>query len=438
MVRILIVATLLASALCGAIAIWAIATGDYFRSPVRLAVYIILPSAVALIGLACLFLGGRARALFVAYGVAGATGAVGCELFLQWQRAPEPRMLGAAGERDAAASARLRHEGGRAFPHLCSALAEARPRAGSVVSPIVVDGAPVQILTGLADNRLALDGIREARTDSHGFNNPPDQWRPGEVQILVVGDSFAFGVGAPFGAGFVDHLRTRTGITVNLACGGNGPLSELGTLVEYGRILKPKLVVWTYFEGNDLAKDLGREMETAILPRYLAAAFTQDLYARRNAIDRAIEAYLAQPPVPTKVPGSARRPGLSWASVARLEYLRTALGMSYGYRTRDLRDFARVLARAKEEVNAWGGRLVFAYVPGEARYASATARWDADGYKQGVVSVVRGFALEIVDFDAEFRRVRPDPRQLFAGHFTPEGHRIAGDVLAERLRRHMP
>jgi len=40
----------------------------------------------------------------------------------------------------------------------------------------------------------------------------------------------------------------------------NGPLAELASLVEYGPLIKPKTVIWLYYEGND-PTDLGRELE---------------------------------------------------------------------------------------------------------------------------------------------------------------------------------
>lgn len=46
--------------------------------------------------------------------------------------------------------------------------------------------------------------------------------------------------------------------TLNLGMGGIGPLHELAILKEYGSVVRPKVVLWVYYEGNDLA-DLSHE-----------------------------------------------------------------------------------------------------------------------------------------------------------------------------------
>ncbi|APR88151.1 hypothetical protein A7982_13500 [Minicystis rosea] len=60
-------------------------------------------------------------------------------------------------------------------------------------------------------------------------------------------------------------------------------------LRELGPVLRPKVVVLFFYEGNDL-RDLNREKASS-LARYLDPAYTQDLFARREAIDRALAAY---------------------------------------------------------------------------------------------------------------------------------------------------
>ena len=435
-------ATILLIALGSIASIWAISTGEFFRSPVRLIGHIILPGILALTGFAFLFVSARARAMFVACALSAVGALVSFEVYLQLRGAPTAQVLGGAGEAGASAVAQNYRQEGRAFPHICDAMVPVRVEGTQVVSPISIDGVPIQILTGLAENRLALPANAarvDRRTDLLGFNNPPEQWRPGAVRALVVGDSFTFGFGAPLGEGFVDHFRSSIGTTVNLGCGGNGPLSELATLVEYGRILRPKLVVWAFYEGNDLRNDLGREAATALLPRYLDSTFKQDLYKRREAIDRAVEIYLqshrAQTPAPAAK--SAASPWQIVNDVVRLEYLRMSLGLMYGYKQADFELFTRIMGRARDEVRNWGGALVFAYIPARGRYESIVARWDTDSYKQGVLSMVESLGIHIVDFDAEFRRVVDDPRTLFAGHFTPEGHALAGKFLAMKVRSHL-
>ena len=49
---------------------------------------------------------------------------------------------------------------------------------------------------------------------------------------------------------------------------GHGPLLEYATFIEYGKFLKPKKVLWFYYEGNDF-NGLNIEKQSKILKSYL-------------------------------------------------------------------------------------------------------------------------------------------------------------------------
>ena len=102
---------------------------------------------------------------------------------------------------------------------------------------------------------------------------------------MVLGDSFAHGAGLQDGEDAVSLLRADFPNSVNLGNGGNGPLTALATLREYGPKLKPHVVVYLYYEGNDLS-DLSKEEESPLLMRYLEdPSRSQNLHARHTAIN---------------------------------------------------------------------------------------------------------------------------------------------------------
>jgi hypothetical protein len=86
--------------------------------------------------------------------------------------------------------------------------------------------------------------------DSLGFRNDRDYLR---APIIVLGDSFAE-------AGLVaaedllpTRLARRLGVDIaNLGQSGYGPQQELIVLKRYGLKLQPRIVLWLFFEGNDL------------------------------------------------------------------------------------------------------------------------------------------------------------------------------------------
>lgn len=62
-------------------------------------------------------------------------------------------------------------------------------------------------------------------------------------------------------------------------------LFGLASLVEYGPILRPKLVAWFFYEGNDLI-DLELERRSPLLMRYLQEGSVRAWPSnRRSSID---------------------------------------------------------------------------------------------------------------------------------------------------------
>lgn len=84
--------------------------------------------------------------------------------------------------------------------------------------------------------------------------------RPGTYRVVTLGDSFTFDSGeVPYPLHYTvlvrDGLRRRLGKPVeliNLAIPGSGPLLQKRMLEIEGLRLKPDLILWTIFVGNDL------------------------------------------------------------------------------------------------------------------------------------------------------------------------------------------
>jgi GDSL-like lipase/acylhydrolase family protein len=90
------------------------------------------------------------------------------------------------------------------------------------------------------------------RTDEHGFRNP-SPW-PKRADVVVVGDSMAFGYGVDDEQAW-PHLVTEAlpaTTIVNLGMIGAAPQQYLRILEAFGLDLRPKLVLFMLFPGNDL------------------------------------------------------------------------------------------------------------------------------------------------------------------------------------------
>jgi|GEM_PF-1012990 len=90
--------------------------------------------------------------------------------------------------------------------------------------------------------------------DAHGFRNPTS-W-PTPANLVMVGDSFveADGVQHPFWEGISPS-------TLTLGSSGTGSLEQSALVRQYALPQQPRVVVMTYFEGNDLGENW--EFQTA-------------------------------------------------------------------------------------------------------------------------------------------------------------------------------
>ncbi|MFH1550081.1 MAG: SGNH/GDSL hydrolase family protein [Planctomycetota bacterium] len=86
--------------------------------------------------------------------------------------------------------------------------------------------------------------------DSNGFLNAAV---PEKVDMLIVGDSFSVGSYVPEGKHWVPIIRDRQKKTVyNIAMPGWGTWREYLAFEQFGLPKKPNLVLWAFFEGNDI------------------------------------------------------------------------------------------------------------------------------------------------------------------------------------------
>jgi hypothetical protein len=89
------------------------------------------------------------------------------------------------------------------------------------------------------------------RTDEHGFRNQPGL---GHAQLVFIGDSYTEAAQVAESDTFVQRVAGASGLSaVNLGRGAYGPQQEFIVLRRYGLAYQPRVVIWQFFEGNDLS-----------------------------------------------------------------------------------------------------------------------------------------------------------------------------------------
>jgi hypothetical protein len=285
------------------------------------------------------------------------------------------------------------------------------------------------------------------KSDEHGFNNPEGGWRSGQIDIASVGDSFTQGYCLPREESFMGIVRREYPATLNLGMAADGPLYMLATIDEYLSTLKPRIVLWGYFE-EDALRDLEIEKKSPLLMRYLIAGFSQKLVHRQSAVDQVLRSYLKKA-IKDKVERAETPKDSQWTAklltFAKMGTLRKSLGMSVGetseekaslefVRGPDLNLFREILLKAKDRVHRWGGKLYFVYLPGWKRYAGGSDIGTQQ--RVHVLNLAKSLEIPIIDVHRAFA-AQDVPLALFpfhgAGHYVAEGHELVGQEILKAI-----
>jgi hypothetical protein len=329
-----------------------------------------------------------------------------------------------------------------------------KPKSDSVRPLDNSDGADITPLGGVADKMTVLCNESGEyvtyHSDQYGFHNPKDIWRSAPVEIAAVGDSFVQGYCVPSNKNFVALIRNRYPMTLNLGMAGEAPLLMLATIKEYLPSFHPKIVLWFYFEGNDLI-DLLDERQSPILMRYLKEDFSQRLIARQDEVDQFLTGYIAKERA--KKLNEVQKPaktGAGFLRVVKLSSLRQRLGVVYGQgpdeakawskREESINLFRDILSEAKSQVGTWGGTLYFVYLPAWERYAGGKMGFGT-GARETVLTAVKDLNVPIIDIHLALQ-ADGDPLSVFPfrghGHYNQKGHDIVAKevlkVLAQRTQ----
>jgi hypothetical protein len=334
---------------------------------------------------------------------------------------------------------------------------------GTVTSAIKIHGREVLPLGGISNRVVVVcnEGgqFLTYTSDEHGFHNPRNLWDRTQTDIVALGDSYTQGWCVPTDKNFVSEIRKRYPATLTLGIEGDGPLLELATLREYAKTLKPKVVLWFYFEANDLT-DLQTEARSPLLRHYLTDGFSQGLATCQREIDHALTGYVearinqnamsrALNEVSTFVGDGALSAGRI-SPVIKLSQLRGRLGLVLGEnavaqggntfskeRAEAMRPtmnlFRDILVEANKSVSDWGGKLYFVYLPARTTYTPVA---EVNQERPQVLQSAVDAGIPIIDIHKTFM-TRKDPLALFpfrwTDHYNEEGHRLVAEEVLRSI-----
>ena len=152
-------------------------------------------------------------------------------------------------------------------------------------------------LSGIPNNITVMceedSGMITYLSDRYGFNNFDYVWDK-KNKFFLIGDSFIEGSCVKKKFTLDNQLNELTGKNfISLGVGGNGPMLQLASMIEYALTEETREIYWFFYEGNDLT-DLSIEKSSTILNRYLETNYKQNLKKKTKEIEIIQKVFLNQ------------------------------------------------------------------------------------------------------------------------------------------------
>ncbi|RVP52447.1 SGNH/GDSL hydrolase family protein [Sinorhizobium medicae] len=295
------------------------------------------------------------------------------------------------------------------------------------------DELPEALLSGFPAAEVVLctsgDGVVSYTADRYGFNNPDDLYDD-PLDLMLLGDSFVEGFCLPPGDDLASQLRAGGIRTASIGIRGNGPLTELAALGRFGEILRPRRVMMVFFEGNDW-ENLERELAVPWLRTALSPDADFGLQsAVQNAMRQARSILTEHRNAAVTSVDLLTRTALFRNFVA-LQQTLTRLGLVYPKITPSNPEFRRILHRAKQLTESWGGSFTLVYVPRIDRFMGPfSSDRPFDPLRIKVLGAAAAEGIEVIDLNPAIR-AQADPLLMYApdAHFSRTGAEFAASEI---------
>lgn len=285
--------------------------------------------------------------------------------------------------------------------------------------------------------------------DRYGFNNPDYVWDFEVTDIALIGDSFAYASSVNSGQDIASIIRKNYSKSIiNLGTSGSGPLSELAIITEYAKHKEPKIVLWLFYEGNDLG-NLIRNEKNVILKKYLVNEYTQELIDSQEYIQIILESYFqSMLDKDALLKSNNNKNDLLSFLLKRLKFfslrnyfLHLNIGQVFGLSTKVSEKSLKLLKKCIEEANIrtseWGGKMYFVYLPEYNRY-KGFRNHEKYGRRKKILDIIKFLKIPIIDIHIEVFNNIEDKLSLFPfrynGHYNAKGYRLIGETIGERLK----
>ena len=293
------------------------------------------------------------------------------------------------------------------------------------------------------------------KSDRHGFNNPDKAWDENNIKFLLIGDSFVQGncVNADYTIGAKLRKYSKKNV-LNLGYNSTGPLEQYATLREYLSKVKPKIIIWFYFEGNDI-QNLEQALSVETLKKYLInKRFTQNLVGKQNKIDNLLNKKLRT----TYEIEKKRKNKIKWMFNEKLT--RTEIYISYlklsAVRKMTIdaftyqlaiqkkgvpKEFKEIMILSKNLARENNTRFYFVYLPEKKRIQKNNSHKNLKKYflKNKIMNTVSALNIDTIDISKIIisKKIEIDSIYPFTnyGHFNEKGYDLIAKLVLDSIKK---
>jgi len=294
-------------------------------------------------------------------------------------------------------------------------------------------------------NFLPLSGISNVKTlhcnendywatyesDRYGFNNQDKIW-DSKIDIALIGDSYTAGACVNSEDNISGNLQKFDLNVLNLGYGGNGPLIQLASIIEYIPLVETEKILWMY-SSNDL-DDLNKEKKNSTLTSYLKKKESLNLHKKQEVIDKVYLNYLKN-----------YKKQSNFISIIKLERFRKKLNLIFKPKEKinidldygDLinQDLKKILLTAKRISENNNQDFYFVYVPGrESFYSNSISYKKVNRLKPKIITMVESLNIRIIDLEELLKDEIPSEMFPKKGHYNSKGYQLIAEKLFENLQ----
>ena len=293
------------------------------------------------------------------------------------------------------------------------------------------------------------------QSDEKGFNNPRGLWNSSNKNFIVlIGDSSVHGACVPPKNNLASIIREQFSFTLSLGRGGNGPLSNLAILKEYGVVINPKIVIW-FHTDNDLA-DLNSERKYNILNDYLTTDISRNLFKKTKEIDSHLSNFFIDR-INKKNKENKENIFKKFYYLASLHKLINKLitnkletmfkykkvginDYDYDLQTLDFNEYEQIIIKAKKLTESSGSKFIMVIMPfiSHDGYLNPEKIQQSKVYHDQLINIYLKNNINFLDLNKLFSNVE-NPNQYISkpgywGHPNSKGYALEGEYINNYLK----